>query len=85
MVHISVIRGFPIISILTNNQTHLTLTLVVVILKLINWGEGGGGGGGGGGWGTWVFRGAHTLVIKIKNTPKALISGQKSTLILIKH
>ena len=42
--------------------------------------------GGGGGGGTWVFRGVHTFVIKIKlNTPKALISGQKSTLILIKR
>ena len=40
---------------------------------------------GGGGGGTWVIRGAHTLVIKIKNTPKALISGQKSILILIKR
>ena len=29
----------------------------------------GGGGGGGGGGGTWVFRGAHTLVIKIKKYP----------------
>ena len=27
MVHISVIRGFPIISIITNNQTHLTLNI----------------------------------------------------------
>ena len=45
----------------------------------------GGGGGGGGGGGTWVFMGAHTFVIKIKKYPyKALISGQKSTLILIK-
>ena len=26
-------------------------------------------GGGGGGGGTWVFRGAHTLVIKIKKYP----------------
>ena len=32
--------------------------------------------------GTWVFRGAHMLFIKIKNNPRALISGQKSTLIL---
>ena len=39
------------------------------------------------GWGggTLLFRGVHTFVIKIKNTPKALISGQKSTLILIKR
>ena len=36
------------------------------------------GGGGGVEGGTWVFRGVHTFVIKIKNTPKALISGQKS-------
>ena len=27
------------------------------------------GGGGGGGGGTWVFRGAHTFVIKIKKYP----------------
>ena len=27
MVHISVVRGFPIISIITNNQTHLTLNI----------------------------------------------------------
>ena len=39
----------------------------------------------GGGGGTWVFRGVHTFVIKIKKYPKALISGQKSTLILIKR
>ena len=26
-------------------------------------------GGGGGGWGTWIFRGAHTFVIKIKKYP----------------
>ena len=29
-------------------------------------GGGGGGGRGGGGGGTWAFRGAHTLVVKIK-------------------
>ena len=28
-----------------------------------------GGGGGGGGGGTWVFRGVHTFVIKIKKYP----------------
>ena len=27
------------------------------------------------GGGTWVFRGVHTFVIKIKKYPKALISG----------
>ena len=27
------------------------------------------GGGGGGGGGTWVYRGAHKLVIKIKKYP----------------
>ena len=37
----------------------------------------GGGGGGGGG-------GCIRSLSKLKNTPKALISGQKSTLILIK-
>ena len=26
-------------------------------------------GGGGGGGGTWVFRGVHTFVIKIKKYP----------------
>ena len=30
---------------------------------------GGGGGGGGGGGCTWVFRGVHTFVIKIKKYP----------------
>ena len=34
---------------------------------------------------TKVFKGVHTLVIKIKNTPKTLISGQKSTLIFKKR
>ena len=29
----------------------------------------GGGGGGGGGVGTWVFRGVHTFVIRIKKYP----------------
>ena len=43
------------------------------------------GGGGGGGGGTWVFRGRIRSLSKLKNTPKALISGQKSTLILIKR
>ena len=39
---------------------------------------------GGGGGGTWVFRGGGRIrsLSKLKNTPKALISGQKSTLIL---
>ena len=35
-----------------------------------------GGGGGGGG----AFRGRIRSLSKFKNTPKALISGQKSTL-----
>ena len=39
------------------------------------------GGGGGGGGGTWLFRGRIRSLSKFKNTPKALISGQKSTLI----
>ena len=45
----------------------------------------GGGGGGGGGGGALRYRGGriHSLS-NFKNTPKALISGQKSTLILIK-
>ena len=39
------------------------------------------------GWGTWLFRGGGGRIrslSKLKNTPKALISGQKSTLILVK-
>ena len=40
---------------------------------------------GGGGGGTWVFRGRIRSLSKLTNTPKALISGQKSTLILIKR
>ena len=42
---------------------------------------GGGGGGGGGGEGALRYRGGCLrLLSKFKNTPKALISGQKSTL-----
>ena len=61
MVHISVIRGFPIISIITNNQTHITLKIGCCNTETD---QPVGGGGG-----TWVFRGAHTLVIKIKKIP----------------
>ena len=47
---------------------------------------GGGGGGGGGGGHVGIYGGTLTLVIKVlKNTPKALISGQKSILILKKN
>ena len=35
--------------------------------------------------GTWVFRGRIRSLSKLKNTPKALISGQKSTLISLKR
>ena len=42
-------------------------------------------GGGGGGGGTWVFRVLIRSLSKFKNTPKALISGQKCTLILKKR
>ena len=44
------------------------------------------GGGGGGGWGLALrYRGGRIRSFsKFKNTPKALISGHKSTLILIK-
>ena len=40
---------------------------------------------GGGGGGTWIFKGCIRSLSKFKNTPKALLSGQKSTLILIKR
>ena len=64
MVHVSDIRGFPIISIITNNQTHLTLNIGCCNTETDQPGGGGGGGGG-----PWVFRGAHTLIIKIKEYP----------------
>ena len=83
MVHISVIRGFPIISIITNNQTHLTLN--IGCCNTVTDQPGGGGGGGGGGHLGRVFRGRIRSLLKLKNTPKALISGQKNTLILIKR
>ena len=35
------------------------------------------GGGGGRGGGNWVFRGAHTLVIKIKKYPYSTDFGPK--------
>ena len=46
---------------------------------------GGGGGGGGGGGALGYLEGCIRSLSKLKNTPKALISGQKSTLILIKR
>ena len=42
------------------------------------------GGGGGGGGALGYLGGCIRSLSKFKNTPKALISGQKSTLILIK-
>ena len=42
-----------------------------------------GGGGGGGHLG--IYGGCIRSLSKLKNTPKALISGQKSTLILMKR
>ena len=42
-----------------------------------------GGGGGGGGWDSGI-EGRIRSLLKFNNTPKALISGQKNTLILIK-
>ena len=45
---------------------------------------GGGGGGGGGGGALEYLGGRIRSLSKLKSTPKALISGQKSTLILIK-
>ena len=44
-----------------------------------------GGGGGGGGGALGYLGGCTRSLSKLKNTPKALISGQKSTLILIKR
>ena len=43
-----------------------------------------GGGGGGGGGALWYLEGRIRSLSKYKNTPIALISGQKSTLTLIK-
>ena len=43
------------------------------------------GGGGGGGGALGYLGGCIRSLSKLKNTPKALISGQKSTLILIKR
>ena len=40
---------------------------------------------GGGGGALWYLGGCIRSLSKLKNTPKALISGQKSTLILIKR
>ena len=71
MVHISVIRGFPIISIITNNQTHLTLNIGCCNTETD---QPGGGGGGGGGY----VGGRIRSLSKLKDTPKAQISGQKS-------
>ena len=45
----------------------------------------GGGGGGGGGRALGYLGGCIRSLSKLKNTPKALISGQKSTLILTKR
>ena len=46
----------------------------------------GGGGGGGGGWGSLRYLGVCIRSLsKFKNTPKALIPGQKSTLIFKKN
>ena len=43
------------------------------------------GGGGGGGGALGYLGGCICSLSKLKNTPKALISGQKSTLTLIKR
>ena len=43
------------------------------------------GGGGGGGGALGYLGGCIRSLSKLKNTPKALFSGQKSTLILIKR
>ena len=48
-------------------------------------GGGGGGGVGGGGGALRYLGGRIRSLSKLKNTPKALISGQKSPLILIKR
>ena len=45
----------------------------------------GGGGGGGGGGALGYLGGRIRSLSKLKDTPKALISGQKSSLILIKR
>ena len=54
----------------------------LVFLVMLEPGEGGGGGGGGA---LGYLGGRICSLSKLKNTPKALISGQKSTLILIKR
>ena len=46
---------------------------------------GGVPGGGGGGGAPGYLGGRIRSLSKLKNTPKALISGQKSTLILVKR
>ena len=46
--------------------------------------RGGGGGGGGGGGALGYLGGRIRSLSKLKNTPKALIPGQRSNLILIK-
>ena len=62
-------------SIITNNQTHLTLNIGCCNTEAD---QPGGGALG------YLGGRIHSL-LKLKNTPKALISGQKSTLILIKR
>ena len=57
----------------------LTVTKLMIMTPLPR----GGGGGGGGALG--YLGGCIRSLSKLKNTPKALISSQKSTLILIKR
>ena len=59
-------------------------TFIIDVSDLLNMYPGGGGGGGGGGWGgggaLGYLGGCIRSLSKLKNTPKALISGQKAPL-----
>ena len=62
------------------NDFSFGLLQLSLVLFPIQWWPGGGGGGSLG-----YFGGRIRSLSKLKNTPTALISGQKSTLILIKR
>ena len=53
----------------TSTFKQISRIKVISIKFSLGYCPGGGGGGGGGGVGTWVFRGVHTLVIKMKKYP----------------
>ena len=72
--------GLGSVRIRTDKQrtTKQEMLSLIVLLQFVRSASPGGGGG------TWVFRGRIRSLSKLENTPKALISGPKSTIILIK-